>query len=230
MGYFKFDFSNEQISDYVPGDSKYINESGIYEVMLLKVMANTTAKGSEYLDFLIDYEGQVQPIFQAITMTNTDGQPNLRQHLFNKLGAVCGATANTEIGDPVKEMVPIGKGGEEKECLVLKEFDNIPMYMSIQMEYSIYEGKMQSKKLVRNFFRHTDKATAEEIVNNGEAGKQFGVESEYAGKDKYKNDLTKEDVDEWKANLRNKNKDAKDSGSKDNKPSGGFGTRKFGKK
>ena len=100
---------------------------------------------------------------------------------------VAGATDGGEISDPVSRMIPMGKGGEEVECMVLEDFDNIPVTIRLQMEYSMYEGKVQETKSIRNFFRYEDKATASEIVNNSEEkGKQFAAEQEAADKAPYR--------------------------------------------
>ena len=112
-------------------------------------------------------------------LTNNDGSPNLGQKLFTKLCVVAGAADGGEINDPVSRMIPMGKGGEEVECMVLEDFDNVPVTIRLQMEYSMYEGKIQETKSIRNFFRYEDKATASEIVNNSEEkGKQFAAEQE----------------------------------------------------
>lgn len=226
MAFFKVSTNEEHIKDYTGEGSKYINQSGMYEVILKAVIADATANGSQFLNLWFEYQGQDQPIFQAIRITNNDGTANFGQDLFNKLCIVCGATGEDEIPDPVSRNIPIGKGGEEKECMVLEIFDNIPVIMRIQMEYGMYDGKIQERKNIRNFFRLEDKATASEIVNNTDKGKQYAIELEkYADDVTYKDELTPEDIVEWKKNRK--------SGTKEDttkKPSGGFGGKRFGKK
>ena len=86
----------------------------------------------------------------------------------------------------------------------------------------------QETKIVRNFFRYEDKATAAEIVDNSEQkGVQYEKELEYAHVDSYKDGLTEEDIIEWKK----QRKSGKKEGTSDNKPSAGFGQKRtFSKK
>ena len=226
MAFFKVTTNEESVKDYTGDGGKWLNKSGIYEVIIKAVIADTTAKGSEYLNLWVEYEGQLQPLFQAMRLTNNDGSRNLGADLFNKFCIVAGATGDTEVADPVSRMIPMGKGGEEIECMVLEEFDDTPMVIRLQMEYSMYEGKVQQSKIIRNFFRFEDHATASEIVNNADAGKQFEAEQAYADKVSYKDGLTEEDVAEW---LKNQKSGKKEDSNK--KPAAGFGQKRtFGKK
>ena len=227
MAFFKVTTNEESVKDYTGDGGKWLNKSGIYEVIIKAVIADTTAKGSEYLNLWVEYEGQLQPLFQAMRLTNNDGSRNLGADLFNKFCIVAGATGDTEVADPVSRMIPMGKGGEEVECMVLEDFDNVPVTIRLQMEYSMYEGKVQETKSIRNFFRYEDKATASEIVNNSEEkGKQFAAEQEAADKVTYRDGLTEEDVAEWKKAQKSGKKE-----TSENKPKAGFGQKRtFGKK
>ena len=112
--------------------------------------------------------------------------------------------------------------------MVLSEFIDMPVHVRIQFEYSLYNGEIQENKIVRNFFRFEDKATAEEIVNGVEVGSQYAKEAEFAEAISYKDGLTEEDITTWKQGL----KKGGSAGSKDNTPSAGFGKpkRSFAKK
>lgn len=226
MAFFKVTTNEESVRDYTGNGSKWLNKSGVYEIIVKAVIADTTAKGSEYLNLWVEYEGQTQPLFQAMRLTNNDGSRNLGADLFNKFCIIAGATEGTEIGEPVSRMIPMGKGGEEVECMVLEQFDDTPIIIRLQMEYSMYEGKIQQSKVIRNFFRFEDHATASEIVNSADAGKQFEAEQAYADKVSYKDGLTEEDVAEWFKNQRSgKQEDS------NKKPAAGFGQKRtFGKK
>ena len=226
MAFFKVTTSEESVKDYTGDGGKWLNKSGIYEVIVKAVIADTTAKGSEYLNLWVEHEGQLQPLFQAMRLTNNDGSRNLGADLFNKFCLIAGATEGADINDPVSRMIPMGKGGEEIECMVLEDFDDTPILIRLQMEYSMYEGKIQQSKIIRNFFRFEDHATAAEIVNNADVGNQFEKEQEYADKVSYKDGLTVEDVAEW---LKNQKSGKKEDSNK--KPAAGFGQkRSFGKK
>ena len=227
MGFFKVDTSEENVKDYSGGDGKYITKSGMYEVILKAVWVDSTPNGSEHINLLIEYNGQEQPLFQAMRLTNNDGSKNLGQGLFTKLCVVCGATDGAEVSDPITRNLPVGEKGAEKECSVLADFDNQPVILRIQMEYGIYQGNIQQRKNVRNIFRVPDKATASEILNSPkeEYGQQYEKELEFAENITYKDDVTEEDVKAW---IKNRKSGKKEAGDK--KPAGGFGGKKFGKK
>lgn len=227
MAFFTVKTDEENIRDYSGENSSFINKSGIYEIIIKHVIVSRSANGSESIDLWIEHNGKEQPIFQAMRLTNNDGSPNLGQKMFNKFCVVAGATEGSEISDPVPMMVPMGKGGENVECMVLQDFDDTPMFIRIQMEYSLWEGKIREAKVVKNFFRIEDKATASEIVNNvEEKGAQYAKEEEYADNVTYKNDLTEEDVQEWLKTRRSGKKEEPEK-----KASVGFGQKRtFGRK
>ena len=224
MGFFTVKTDEETVRDYTGDGGAYISKSGIYEIIIKAVIVDKTQNGSEFLNLWFEHQGQEQIIFQAMRLTNNDGSQNLGAKLFNKLCVIADFGEGTEIQDPQPRMLPVGKGGEEKECMVLSEFDDLPVKVRVQFEYRIYEGKIQENKIVRNFFRFEDNATASEIVNNSEEkGKQFEKESEMADKVTYKDGLTEEDVQQWLKDRRSGKKEA------EKKPSG-TGRRSFGRK
>lgn len=226
MAFFTVSTNEENVRDYTPSNGQYINQSGIYEVIIKAVVVDQTAKGSQYLNLWLEHKGKEQPIYQAIRLTNNDGSANFGQQLFTKFCIVAGLGDNAEVSDPTPRMIPMGKGGSDVECMVLEEFTDIPMFMRVQMEYSMYNGNIQETKNIRNFFRYEDKATASEIVNNVEdKGSQYEKEEEYADKVSYKDGLTEEDIVEWKKNRKAGAKEV------DKKPATGFGVKRtFGKK
>lgn len=219
--------SEEHVKDYTGDGGNYLNKSGMYEVVIKAVIVDSSPSGSEYLNLWVEYNGQEQPIFQAMRLTNNDGSENLGAKLFTKLCVIAGATDGAEIPDPVTRMLPMGEKGADKECRVLEIFDDTPVHLRLQMEYGMYEGKVQERKNIRNFFRFEDKATAAEIINETEAGKQYEQELEYAEKVTLKDGLTEEDVAEWKKNRRKGDSSKKEEPKK---PAGGFGGKRFGNK
>ena len=219
--------SEEHVKDYTGDGGNYLNKSGMYEVVIKAVIVDSSPSGSEYLNLWVEYNGQEQPIFQAMRLTNNDGSENLGAKLFTKLCVIAGATDGAEIPDPVTRMIPIGEKGAEKECRVLEIFDDTPVHLRLQMEYGMYEGKVQERKNIRNFFRFEDKATAAEIINETEVGKQYEQELEYADKITLKDGLTEEDVAEWEKNRRKGDSNKKEEPKK---PAGGFGGKRFGNK
>lgn len=227
MAFFTVKADAESVRDGGSGGSSYINKSGMYEVIIKNVIVDQTKNGSQVLHLWVEYMGKQQPIYNAIRLTNNDGSANFGQDLFNKLCVVMGAADGGVINDPVPAQVPMGKGGEMKTVDVLPDFEDQPVHMHVRMEYSMYNDSIQESKVIRNFFRFEDKATAAEIVNNAEEkGKQYEKEAESI-QDSYKNGLTEEDVEAWLAERRGNKKEE----PKDVKPSVGFGAKRtFGRK
>lgn len=223
MSFFKISTSEENVRDYNGNGGNFLNKSGMYEIIIKNVIADVSPNGSQRINLFIEYNGQDQMIFNAMTLTKNDGTPaSVGTAMFNKMAIVLGADENTEIEDPVQMELPIGKGGEMKMCSVLEQFNDSPIIIRLQMQYSLYDGKIQERKVIRNFFRVTDKATASEIVNNVDTkGSQYHTEEEYADKTDYQDNLTEEDIANWIKNGRTSVKE-------DTKPT--FGKRTFGKK
>lgn len=226
MAFFKVSTNEENVRDY-EGGGGYLNKSGIYEVKIKHTVVNTSPNGSTYIDLYVEYKDKLIPIFQAIRLTNNDGSANLGQALFNKLCIIAGATEGNEINEPVPATLPIGKNKEAVDCLVLEDFNDLVVYLRLQMEYSVYDGKIRENKNIRNFFRYEDKATASEIVNDAkEKGSQYFKEEEYADKVVYKDDLTEEDIKQW---IQDRKSGKESTVQSTPKPS--FGTKRtFGKK
>lgn len=228
MAFFTVKTDDETICDYSGSDGgAYLNKSGMYDVILKAVIVDQSANGSQHLNLWLEYNGKEQAIYQAIRLTNNNGEPNLGAKLFNKLCVIAGGTNGFEIADPTPRMVPMGKGGEMKECMVLEEFTDLPVTINLRMEYSMWNGNIMENKNILNFFRYEDKATAQEIVNDApDKGSQYAKEAEYADRVIYKNDLTAEDIEEWIKNRRSGKKEETDK-----KPAAGFGAkRSFGRK
>lgn len=225
MAFMKVDLSEENIKDYTGDGSNYLNESGMYEITIKSAIVDTSAKGAESITLWFDHKGQEQPLFQAIRLTNNDGGDNIGKDLFHKLCGIIGMENGYDIPDPVKRNVPMGKKGADKECSVLEDFDDFPIHIRLQMEYGMYNGEIQERKNIRNVFRFEDKASASEIANASDFGKQYEIELEYANKVTYKDGLTEEDIVEWKKNRRL----GKTNKEETKKPASGFGKR-FGNK
>lgn len=205
MAFFKVSTSVEAVRD--TQNFNTINKSGIYEISIKHVLYNKSPNGSEVLDINFDYAGTNQTIWQAIRLTNNDGSPNLENNLFNKLCIVAGATDGMEISDP--EPVELTITRETKQYQELMDLRDTDVLVRIQLEYSKYDGKIREKKGIKNFFRIGDKATAAEIVNNSEPGKQYEEELKLADKITYRDGLIFEDIDEWKKQKAEEKKEAK---------------------
>jgi hypothetical protein len=217
MGFFKVNKTKEAVKEDSGSNSKYIFKSGMYDVTIAAAWVEANDKGARTVNLLIDYNNQLQPIFQAFRLDNNDGTPNYQADLFNKLCIILGIE---EIDEPVETELPIGKGGALKPVDVLEEFEDQPITLRISMEYSKWNGKIQERKVIKNVYRQEDKATAPEIINDAEFGKQYEKDLEYADKPIYKDDLTPEDIEAWRQSFS----------KKDSKPKAEVKAPKFGKK
>ena len=188
MAFFKVSTSQDQIKD--------TGDAGIYEFIIKNAIVTESANGSTSISLYINYNGQDQVIYNAFRLTNADGTPNFSANQMNKLCAILGMQDGEEIPDPVKMKLPIGKGGEPKECLVLEYFNDVPIKAKIQFQYRMWEGKVIESKNIRNFYRAEDNATASEILNCADLGKQYEIDLETADKVMYMDGLTKEDVEQ----------------------------------
>lgn len=193
--------------------SNYINQSGMYEVTIKHVLVSQSQNGSQTIDLNLDYQGQNQTLYSAIRLTNNDGSPNFESINFNKLCIIAGGNEGDEIHDPVPISLPIGKGGEEKECMELQDLAELPVILRIQYEYYKYNDEIRESRRVKNFFRMADKATASEIVNKAIPGTQYEEELKLADKVTYRDDITEEDVKEFKKNRTSQKSEDKEEGA-----------------
>ena len=124
MGFFTVDTSEENVRDYSGEGSAYINKSGIYDVVIKAVIVDKTQNGSEFLNLWIEHQGQEQPIFQAMRLTNNDGSPNLGAKLFTKLCVILGADNGqiliTKITQPILNLKHTDTGTAIGICMQTK--------------------------------------------------------------------------------------------------------------
>lgn len=205
----------------------YISSSNMYDVVMETAWLKTNDKGARTISLLVNYNDTIQPIFDAFRLDNNDGSPNFEQQLFNKFLICCGIES---LDEPVMADLPIGKGKANETVPVFTEFSYAEVTLRVAMEYGRYNGNITEKKKVKGVYRTSDKATASEIVNGTEPGKQYKKDLDYAEKNIYKDNLTEEEVAEWIANGR-----PRGEGSSGNSNTGfKFGANKpkpkFGKK
>jgi hypothetical protein len=176
------------------GGSSYINKSGIYYVTIKKAWVDKSKGGSESISMLVDYKGVEQPIFGAIRLTNNNGKPNFQAKLFNQLMIVCGIE---EIDEPSEETITFGKNKTKKTIAALPEFEDEEVQLRIAMEYSVWNGEIQERKVLKNVYSSTGH-TAAELVNGLEATQLNKDLEKYANQVIYKDGLTEDDVAKWK--------------------------------
>lgn len=181
----------------------YITTSGIYDVILKTVSVKVNKYNARSIDFNVEYQGSSQ-VFYGLKLDNNDGSENFERKVFNKLVIVCGLDS---VSDPEIQEHKLGKDQTPTDLAVLTDFTDIPVKMRVQFEYSVYEGEIKEKKLIRSFYRASDGATAAEILAKKDYGQQLAKDMEYASNVVYKDGLTAEKVAAWK------------EGKKSNKPS-----------
>lgn len=185
--------------------SSQINKSGIYDVTLKNIIVDVNDNGARTLNLYVDHNGTAQVMYGAIRLENNDGSPNFQAGLFSKLAVVCGIE---NISDPEEATLPIGTDKAAKDVAVLPDFVDIDIKMRVQMEYSIVPdtdkngkpyakaGQISEKKVIKGFYT-ADGASAEEILNETEAGVKLAKDEAYAENVTYKDGLTEETVQAW---------------------------------
>jgi hypothetical protein len=225
MSFFK---SSKKAEDVKQGGSNHITSSGLYPVVILAPIVSVSKNGSTSIDMYVDHKGQKQVIYGNLRITNNDESENkIGSKIFNQLLIISG---KDEITDPIEAELPIGKKEAMKEVAVLEDLADVPVLMRVQMEYSVYKGNIQEKKVIKGFFRESDKASAEEIVNESEVGLAFEKEMKYVDNVTYKDDLTPETIQSWIAGGRKEGLPSGSSASSSSEPAKkpAFGKRRFG--
>lgn len=193
---FKVNASAEAIADKVSGN--WINTSGMYDVVLKHCILSTKDKRQD-ITLVVNHNGTDNVLYGCIRLTNNDGSDNFQKNIFNKLCVVCGMKDGQDMKTK-KMQLPIGKAGALKDCEVFVDLEDIPVTLRIVMEYGWWNNSVQQTKAVHNCFRTTDKASAQEMMNGSEFGKQYAVESKYAERNVYKKGIDEKMVQRWKDN------------------------------
>lgn len=227
MSFFKASKSKEDVAQ--SSGTAYLNASGCYPVNIIAPFANVSKGGSTSVDLFIDHQDQKQVVYGNLRITNNNGEPNaIGAKVFNQLMIIADVE---EVSDPIDAELPIGKNGADQDCGVLEDLADIDVILRIQMEYSVYNGSIQEKKVIKGFYRAEDMASAEEIVNETEAGVQYEKDSKYFDNITYKDNLDADAIAAWVAGGRTKGTAGAGGGSAAATKKPGFGKKKgFGKK
>lgn len=224
MSFYK---TSRKADDVKQGGSNYVTNSGVYPVQILAPIVNVSKGGSESVDLYVEHAGQKQVIYGNLRITNNDGSPNtIGSKVFNQLMIISGLD---EISDPIEHELPIGPKEAMKSAAVLEDLADIDVLMRVQMEYGAWNGNITEKKVIKAFFRAEDKATAEEIVNESDAGAGYERELKYVDNITFKDGVTPEQVTQWIADQRpdgTAGDTASSGGSAEKAPS--FGKKRFG--
>jgi len=219
MSFFQSKKDKESIKEDV-GEGKYISKSGIYDINIVAPFVVTGNGEVMGVDFFIEYNGQKQPLYGNLKLTNKDGGENFGAKIFNKLMIVAGLD---EVADPIEAELPLGKKGAMKDAAILEDLTDLDVKVRVQMEYSVYNGNISEKTVIKSFYT-TEGASAEEIVNDSEIGVQLEKDTPYAENVTYKDGLDAEQIATWIAAKRPKNS-VNGSNTPTQKPS--FGRKSF---
>ena len=224
MSFFK---ASKKAEDVRQGGTNHIVRSGAYEVVIKAPVVSVSSGGSKSVDLFVDHQGQQQMVYGGLRVTNNDGSQNkIGAKIFNQLVIIADLE---DVADPVDITLPIGKGGADKEVAALEDLAEMPVIMRIQMEYGIYRGNIQERKVIKSFFRVGDHASAEEIVNEKDFGSAWEREQKYLDHVTYKDGLDETAVAAWIAAGR-----PEGTGGKTSSPAGEknppFGNKRFGDK
>lgn len=178
------------------GDSAYINSSGIYDIIINYVQVAETKNGAYQLNFNINHKNTDQMLYGPM-LTTVDGNVNeITQNLLNRLCIIAGMDDGQEIETETAEF-PVGKEQKLTEMEVIPELSGLPCKVRVQMEYSLYQNKVQERKAIKAFYRE-DGATAAEAESGENIGKRLSLDQEkYADNVTYKDGLTEQDIKEW---------------------------------
>lgn len=193
---FNVNRTSEAVKDKSSG-SNFMNKSGIYTATIKFASIDVSKNGAKSVNFNFDVNGNSQTIYGPY-ITDKQGNPlDIGLGLVrDKLGVIAGVDGSLNIED---ETHNVGKDNKPQEFAVITDFTDLPVKLRLQMEYSIYNGGINERRVIKNFFRE-DGASAEEIIaiENGEEaeiGKRLAYETEkLANNVTYKDGLTEEDV------------------------------------
>ena len=220
--------ASKKAEDVKQGGSNHITTSGVYPVTVLAPVVSVSDNGSTTVDLYVDHQGQKQIVYGNLRITNNDGSPNkIGAKIFNQLLIIAGLDA---VADPVEHQLPIGKNEALKDCAVLEDLADIDVLLRVQMEYTVWNGDIKEKKVVKSFFRASDRATAEEIVNDKDFGSGYEKEEKYFANITYKDGLTPEAISAWISAGRPKGTGGDAAGSGEKKETPSFGQKRFGQK
>lgn len=184
-------------------------KTGMYDIRVKHVIVtqstSSQATGIDLVAEILDENtGAVrmeQRFYGIAWLTNKEGVENESgRNFFNKFVIVASNNKADEISDPVDRQITTGRDKKIENVVVLEDFDDIELTIRIQMEHSDNDGKLRTRPVIRNFFRIGDHATADEIVNNKEPGKQYERELALGSKDSYRDNLDEQQVKDAQAN------------------------------
>lgn len=224
MSFFK---TSKDKKDVEQGGTGYITASGCYPVNIVAPFVSVSKNNSTTIDLFIDHEDQKQVLYGNLRITNNNGDTNkIGYKIFNQLAVIAGVD---DISDPVDAELPIGKNGADTDVAVLEDLADLDVILRVQMEYSVWNGSINEKKVIKGFYRAGDNASAKEIVSGTEPGVQYTKDTKYFDHVTYDDNLSEEEVAKWISDGRPKGTAGKSNSAATSKPK--FGNKsKFGSK
>ena len=199
---FKISTSKDAIS--TSSGASYISASGIYDVTIKFASIDVSSGGAKSINFNIDYNGNSQTIYGPYIFDKKEQPLEIGLKLVNTLGVIAGMrdgdqpTIETETHN-------VGKDNKPQDFNVFTELSDLPIKVRLQEEYAINPNTKEIRKsLVPKAFFSAEGASAAEILaqENGESvtiGKDLEKQQKYANNITYRDSLTAEDVEAWKA-------------------------------
>ena len=179
------------------GSSNGMNQSGFYDVYIVRASVGTSRGGSTEITYTFAKDLDDEKTHKTIyghRITNNDGSVNkIGEDLFKSLMACVGLE---EVSDPEPQDLILGRDNKEVTLMVLEDLDGLPVKVKLQKEYGFYNNKITEKLLVKKFYRAEDGATASEIGNDAEPT-QYEKDVEYGVTDKLNDGVTQEQVDAY---------------------------------
>lgn len=221
MSFMKANINPEALQEGGSG-AKYIAKSGIYDVTLKIVSVDVNDKGARAINFNVEDADGNPTTFYGLKLDNNDGSKNFGADIFNRLIII----ANLEdVNDPEEQEHKLGKDNKPVTLAVLDDFTDLECKIRVQEEYSKYNGEINKRMVIKNFYR-ADGASAAEIVAEATGdesvviGTQIEKDKPYAENITYR-DCTPEEVAAWKESKKSGNSGAKAApAAKVNKPAG----------
>lgn len=197
--------TNQEAIKDVTGGGSFVNGEGVFDVLLNFVSVDETKNKAVQVNFNIDYKGNQQTIYGPI-VKNTNGEENaIGMSLLNKLGVIAGMGD----GDNLiieEETHKVGKDQKPMTFQVITNFSDLACKLRTQREYSTYNGEIRRSLRIRNVFSE-DGASASEITQDADQGKQLAIELEkYSSTPSYLDGVTPEQAEAYEQAQRNNSK------------------------
>lgn len=191
----------------------YIAESCIHDITIKSVIMQRNASGARSINICYDYKGNTG-VFYGLKLDNNlvDKNtglhaPNFERAVFFRLCEVCGikpetldevnVTTDTEPYFSYAKQVAASGKEQPASVSVLQDFEDKEVKICVQREWSMYNGSIKKKFVIKDFYRADDNAHASEIADPKLVkGSRYEKDLKFfTGKDRYLDGLTAESVD-----------------------------------